>query len=377
MVNAVTTLITTAGVCRTGNSSGYLSFSLHSPTSTTVASINFMDAYGVDKGTVTCNSTVALNSASTGASDKYIITTNITSTSNLDTITEELLFAKITLANSDTIVSTATSGVLLYLYPKSVINNPTDSNYSAEFKRIYSSTEEGDDTYFKFQLDLGTAKVIDTTAINKYTTVDTAISSIKYGKYTLSQGTDYTVEYGSYLDDSKNTVAIATVTVNVSNFEKSSLITSMDQAIPLIVNLNNNEILDDDITVTLISTATIDDIPIAWSITEGSLKETKTSTKTNTDGSTTTVTEEVITYTISLSLFKSTYGVSISDVTWGGTSIFGSATVTNGKATIYLSNAKINKLTTNSTDTQNIVITLSNGFVIKSGCKLTIMNAMN
>jgi hypothetical protein len=53
----------------------------------------------------------------------------------------------------------------------------------------------------------------------------------------------------------------------------------------------------------------------------------------------------------------------------------GSANVTAGKATIYLSNAKINKLTTSSTDTKNIVITLSNGFVINSGCKLTIIKA--
>jgi hypothetical protein len=141
------------------------------------------------------------------------------------------------------------------------------------------------------------------------------------------------------------------------------------------VTLNNNEVLDNDIYVTLISTVTIDNTPIAWSITEGSLKETKSSTKTNTDGTTTVITEEVITYTITLTLFNSTYGVSVSDVTWGGTSIFGSATVAAGKATIYLSNAKINKLTTDSTNTQNIVIKLSNGFVINSGCKLTIMNA--
>jgi hypothetical protein len=127
--------------------------------------------------------------------------------------------------------------------------------------------------------------------------------------------------------------------------------------------------------MTLVSTAIIENIPIAWSITEGSLKETKTSTVTNPDGTTSTVTEEVITYTINLKLFDNAYGVGISDVTWGDTSVMGSANVTAGKATIYLSNAKINKLTTSSTDTKNIVITLSNGFVINSGCKLTIIKA--
>jgi hypothetical protein len=119
----------------------------------------------------------------------------------------------------------------------------------------------------------------------------------------------------------------------------------------------------------------MNNIPIAWSITEGSLKETETSTVTNSDSSTTTVTKEVITYTITLNVFDSSYSVGISDVTWGGTSIFGSATISGGKATIYLSNAKINKLSTTSSDTKNIVITLSNGFTISTGCKLTILNA--
>jgi len=143
----------------------------------------------------------------------------------------------------------------------------------------------------------------------------------------------------------------------------------------MIIELNNKEILADDIYITLVSTATMKNIPISWSISEGSLKETKASTKTNTDGSTTTVTEEVISYIIDLTLFDNSYEVSISDVTWGDLSILGSASVTAGKATIYLSNAKINKLVTNSTDTKNIVITLSNGFVIGNGCKLTIIKS--
>jgi hypothetical protein len=366
--NAATTLITTAGVCQAGKSASHLTFVLYSPTTTTVSSVKFLDAYGIHKGAVSCSSTVAVNSASTSTNDKYIITTKITSTSEIDTFTEELLYANITLANSDTIISTAANGVLLYLYPNTTVNNPVGDDYSEDFERIYLSTEVEDVSSFKFKLDFGTAMVIDTSAINKYTTIPTAISQIKYSGYTLTPGTDYTVEYG---------FATATITVHVNNFEASTIITGMDQAIPLIINLNNNETLDNDIYLTLVSTAKIDKTPIAWSITEGSLKETKTSTITNTDGSTTTITEEVITYTITLTLFDPSYGVSVSNVTWGGTSVFGSAKVIDGKATIYLSNAKINKLSTDSTETHNIEISLSNGFVIKAGCKLTILNAMN
>jgi hypothetical protein len=371
----LTTLITTAGVCKASKTSSHLTFSLYSATSTTVSSINFMDTYGISKGSVTSKSTVAKNPNSNSISDKYIITTTITSTESIDNITEELLFAKLTLANSDVITSSSNAGILLYLYPKTKVNNPTEKDYATSFKRVYLSNSTEDTASFKFRLDFGTVNVIDTTAVGKYTSTPTAISSIKFDDYTLNQGSDYTVVYSTYVNDDNVTIATATVNVNVASFEGSSLIDITDKAAPLEIYLNNNEVLDEDINITLSNTATLKDIPIAWSITEGSLKETKTQVVTNPDNTTTTVTEEVITYILELNIFNSSYSVSIADVTWGGSSIFGSAKISGGKATIYLSNTKINKLTTNSTTTNNVVITLSNGFTIRTGCKLTILNA--
>ena len=265
----------------------------------------------------------------------------------------------------------------MYLYPKTTVNNPTEKDFTKDFKRIYLSNVAEDASSFKFKLDLGTKYVIDTTEVGKYTSTPTMISSINFDNYTLVSGTDYSVAYGSYVDDNNETIATATVTVNVASFEGSSLIDTANTATPLEIILNNNEVLDEEVKITLTNTATLKDIPIAWSITEGSLKETKTTTVTNPDNSTSTVTEEVITYTLELSIFDSSYSVSVSEVTWGGTSIFGSAKVSGGKATIYLSNAKINKLSTDSTTTNNVVITLSNGFTIRTGCKLTILNAIN
>ena len=378
--STLTTLITPAGVCKAAKSNSYLTFSLYSATSTTVSAISFVDAYGITKGSVTCKSTVAKNPSSTGTADKYIITTKITSTESIDSVTKEILYAKLTLANSDVITSTTTAGVLLYLYPQTVVKNPEDDDnneYTNNFKRMYLSNDSGDDQNFKFVLDLGTKYVIDSSAVDKYTTTATAISAMKYDGYTLNSGTDYSVVYGSYVNSDDETIATATVTVNVSNFEGSSLIDITDKAAPMEIFLNNNEVLDEDIYLTLTNTATLNNQPIAWSITEGSLKETKTTTTTNTDGTTSSVIEEVITYTLDLTLCSSSYAVGIADVTWGGTSIFGSAKISGGKATIYLSNAKINKLSTTSTTTNNIVITLSNGFAIKTGCKLTILNSIN
>lgn len=372
----LTTLITTAGVCSTDNSSSYLSFTLYSATSTTVSSIKFLDAYGITKGTVSCKSSVVKNTSSVGTDDKYIITTKITSTGSLDSTTGEFLYAEITMANSDVITSSDTAGIRLYLYPASYINNPDDDDdYTQSFKRIYLSTEARDDSTFKFQLDFGTSYIPDSSTVNSYTGTATAINSLKYDGYTLNNGTDYNIEYGTYVNEDDKTVTKATVTVYVDKFERSSLIDTTDTALPLVITLNNGEILNDDIYISLVSTAIMNNTPIAWSITEGSLDTKKTSTVTNSDGSTTTVTEDVITYTITLTLFDSSYSVGVSDVTWGGTSIFGSATITGGKATIYLSNAKINKLTTTSSDTKNIVIILSNGFTISTGCKLTILDA--
>lgn len=376
--STLTTLITTAGVCKATKTTSYLTFYLYSASSTTVSSLSFVDAYGVNKGTVTCKSTVAKNPDSIQASDKYIITTKITSTESVDSATEQMLYGKITLANTDVLTSTATTGVQLYLYPGTKVHNPElddKKEYTNNFKRVYLSNDTEDKKSFKFCLDLGTQYVIDPTAVNKYSSTATGIKSIIYDGYTLVDGTDYTVEYGSYVNADDKRIATATVTVNVARFENSTLIDTTDIAVPLEIYLNNNELLDEDVFITLVNTATLKDIPIAWSITEKSLKETKTSTTTNSDGTKTEVTEEVITYTLELSLFNSSYGVSVADVTWGGISIFGSAKISNGKATINLSNKKINQLTTESTTTNNIVITLSNGFSIKSGCKLTILNA--
>lgn len=373
---SLTTLVSTAGVCQTSNSASYLTFQLYSPTSTTVSSIKFKNAYGTDKGAVTCKSSVAANPASTGTNDKYIITTKITSTGDIDRVTGEKLYAVITLADTDVITSTDTSGILLYLYPGSRVDNPTDNDaFTSDFKRVYMSNASEDNKNFKFKLDFGSVKIPDRSLLGSFTSENVAISSIAYEGYTLNKDTDYTVEYGSYVNNDDITIATATVTVNAANFEKASAINKTNQAYPLVITLNNGEVLNDDINITLVNTATIDNIPFAVSITQGSLPETTTKTTTNSDGTTTKVTEDVVSYTISLTLFDKNYSVGVSDVTWGGISIFSSANVTNGKATINLSNAKINKLVTASSQTQNIVITLSNGYVIKDGYKLTIIKA--
>lgn len=375
IASELTTLITTAGVCNTNSTDGNLTFTLYSPTKATVSSISFRDQYGNNKGSVTCKSSVSVNSKSTSEFDQYIITTKITSTADLDYVTETKLYADVKLSNQDTVTSTTTTGIMLYIYPKTSVNNTEDKTYTSSFERILYSKEPSDAQSFTFQLDLGMSSVMDSNVIDltKQTLVE--VDSITYDNYQLLKGEDYQVTYSSYKNTEGEVIRTATVTVNVANFEDEEVIKSIGKAQPLRIKLNNGELLDNQVTTKLVETATLVDGPIAWSITEGSLKETTKTTVTNADNTTTVNETEVITFEIPLKIFSDKYAVAISDVTWGGQSIMKSAEIGKGEAIIYLSNPKINKLETSSTTTYSLEITLSNGYTIKNGYKLTIINA--
>lgn len=373
--DSLMTLITTAGICNTGNTAGNLTFTLYSPTETKVAKIELKDTYGLTKGTVDHKSSVSLNGSRTGSTDRYLITTRIISTANVDSYTNETLYAYITMENGDVISSTATTGIHLYLYPKTTAASSDRLDHSMDFRRVYASIEEEDPSTFSFQLNYGTEYVMDAAIVGQCTDDLTTISSIEYSGYTLVQNRDYTVTSRTITGSNGEIKAAAVVTINVSKFEGELKGRKLDQKLPLNITLSSKEKLNDAVYLTLLSTAIVKDIPIAWSISEGSLKATQTKSITDAKGDITTITEDLITYTIELTLFDSAYSVSVSDVTWGDISVMSSATVSAGKATIYLSNAKINQLETDSTDTKNLVITLSNGFVIESGIKLTIINA--
>lgn len=374
--DGLTTIITTAGVCNTSDTGKTYTFTLYSPTRTTVSSIEFKDVYGNNAGSVGIKSTVAANSDTSDSAKKYIITTKINSTEKIDANTEEALYATITLASGEVFESTKSSGVMMYLYPATVLNNPEkDDDYATEFVRLMQSNEKGDKKSFKFQLDFGKGYLYSSSEINKFTAEKVTISSIEYDGYTLTNGDDYKAEYGSYINDEGDTVMKATVTVNVDQFESEADITVRDEKEAFVIKLSNGEVLNKSVAMSLIRTATINEAPIAWSVIAGSLDETKTSSTTDSNGDTTTVTNEVITYKLTLSVFNNSYNIGVSDVTWGGTSILRSAKVSGGVITIELSNAKINKLTTTSSTTNNLVITLSNGYSITSGCKLTILDS--
>jgi virulence-associated protein VapD len=215
---------------------------------------------------------------------------------------------------------------------------------------------------------------MDSSLINTPKEALVAIDTLTFGSYQLVNDSDYQVVYSSYTDADNKTIRTAKVTINVANFESQTPVTASGSAVALKIKLNNGEVLNNQVTVKLVHTATLVDAPIAWSISERSLKETTQTTVKNPDNTTSTVETEVVTFEIELKIFSGTYAVGVSDVTWDGKSILKSAEISNGKAVVYLSNPKINKLETTTTATNNLVITLSNGYTITNGYKLTIIN---
>lgn len=365
--NGLITLSTVSGVCRTDVADSALTFTLYSPTKATVSSVEFINSETDAKvGTVTVKSTAAKNDAAKGDDDRYIITTKITSTENVDSCIDKLMYANITLNNGDSIKSKAGEGVALYIHSPSKVSNPSGKEYQTSFDRIFLSTEEDDETSFKFRVVFG-EKFLYTKNGNVVTSDTTGISSLKYDGYTLTNS-DYSVLYGS-----EDETFYADITVDVSRFEASSSIKVRDEYESLDISLNSGERIKGAVKIKLVSTAELLEKPLAYAITAGSLKETEVIKTTLSDGTVQEITSDVISIALSLQIFDASYGVTVSDVTWNGISVYDSATVSAGKATVYLSNKKLNKLTSASSTTANLVITMSNGFVISQGCKLTVV----
>ena len=371
--------MTVAGICTEENEDGHLQFTLYSPTKTTVSSISFHNEYNqTSLGTVACKSTVAENrDSSAPSSKKYIITTTIISTKGIEGNIDEKLFADITLANGDKIESTNTSGVTMYLYPKTVLNNGSNKDYIAEFDRVFMSKHTEDKKSFQFRLDFGMSETK-----NLSSRVPTEISEITYGGVKLIENTDFAVAYGTDTKDGKS-IRTAVLTIYADKFEEKIPVKYRDTDTSFTVKLNNKEVLDSLVSMKLASTAEIKNAPIAFAFTQGSLKETQTVTVPGTGGSNSnpvTKEEEVNDYSLELQIFDSKYSVGIVDITWGdnGPSVHHSSKTSGGKIDVLLSNKKLNLLQTSTpSTTNNLIIVFDNGFKITTGCKVTVLKKVN
>ncbi|MBP5158969.1 MAG: hypothetical protein ILP10_01570, partial [Lachnospiraceae bacterium] len=350
-------LQTVAGVCNTSNTDGSLEFTMYSPTETTIKSIKFVDYDNLDEiGSVEITSSVAKNNENgVEPEKKYIITTKIRSTANIDSNTRSRMLAYITYESGSTFKSTKEAGLGLYIFPATKVENPGnssektrvsklfDAGYTAEsdhidfstaFRRVYLSnkvygvngytysTEDKRD--FKFIVKLGTVYKQQTGRISGSPDLAgdsgedyTQITKLKYDNVEL--GNDcYSVEYATDRKNDGTDVRLALVTVHCDKVELIRDIDDRNKDTNLVIVLNNGEILSNSVTINFVKTATVDKSPVSWSLTPANLETEKTVTTTSPNGTVTTTTEKVYDYIIEMTLFDPTYSVAISEVTWNG-----------------------------------------------------------
>lgn len=279
-LGAAQTYYMPAGLINTSDYGTNITFTTTCYTSTTVSNIMFCNSNGGEIGSVKFTSTVAANKDSKDTNDKYIITTKITDTSELEAKLDSLyrssqqnyygtkLYAKITLANDsgNPIMSTDDNGVILSLSPRSKAVIPASSSdgtyevynrhYMKDFTRLYMCTRTTssttstniEDDYFKFILAIGEKYEKDRTTGAAGSEV--VISSISYDdSYLYKANSDlsgtlsasnlgdavyrdadlgntiynqiFTVRYQTYTDEYGNTNSKrAFVTVNAKKFEE-------------------------------------------------------------------------------------------------------------------------------------------------------------
>ncbi len=389
----LTWLTTVAGRCNANNPDGYLSFELYSPTESVVSEIRFVDvvSIGTTRDTLKRSSNdftsvVTLNPAPGASEDKkYVITTTIKSTSKLDSFANDSdtrkMVAYITLEDStEAFESNDERGIGLYILPASKVNNPSGSakrgdmisiaqqlgwqnynpdtdqiEYSTSFERIANSENDPDE--FRIKVDIGTRNV-PSDAVGVFTNEPVTVTAIKAEGYTFTEGTGegcgFTVEYADTLNDCNEEARMAVLVVSAGALERS--IGTRNAAVNLSIVLSNGETLTDCASVTFRETASIVGGPYAWTITENSLDES----------------DKRVEKTVSLKIFRSNYNVSLLTAEWDGHNVTSSIDQVGADITVTFSNKFINTIDVDTTKTNNLTFTFSNGFVLETGFSLTI-----
>lgn len=433
----VTVLQTVAGVCEPSNPSGYLQpFTYYSPTETVISKITFVDytSRGTNRGTLTLSggdfkSSVALNADSSDPDRKYIITTTIMDTSDLDKFADSkstrCMVGYITLKDSgDEFKGDDENAIILYIHPATTVNNPSTENacketatllstdypewtgynyaldkvkYTDDIVRIVDSirTYENraefagiwDASTFRIRLDIGTRYVPERNTKGEFTDEKVEVIKIKYDGIEFTPGTPGnpdTAFYVEYADTESDTakgseeIRMAVLTINTEVIEGTAAIDERNNKAPVIIYLSNGEVLKKALTLDLRETATIDDGTQSWSIIAGSLTEVDTTTETSSGGSQVTTTKKHIDRTISLTEYSGIEGVSLVSVTWsdGVTDypVCSNIKHSGHTYTMDMDNAVINRITVpaGSTVAGYLTFTFDNGFKIKTGWKLII-----
>ncbi len=424
ITESFTLLRSIEGMCKGGSNT--LSFSFYSDTKGDISAIRFLTNGGTDMGSATF--TVTINENGPEPSKKYIYNVTLTDLSEI-TCTRTKLYAYIYFANEPTSDPTKASirsndegGIGLYLYPKSVVNNPSTelarsnaatklaaegydswSNYNAHddkigftsaIKRVYMSTRNAealaahlitaellDQTDFRVKVDIGTLYVPELNEGEKeiYTGEKVKVRSIKYDGIEMDGDPYFGVEYYEDEDASGNKYRAAVITFHVDEIEKHSAIDDRDKDTPVYIYLDNGEVITTGLTMNLQRTAVARNT--SFTFTSGSLEAWIITKTTDKEGVVTETKERNVDayYSITLTIpanlgGKNDYEVGVKSVTWNDINIlYSTQNPTDNTIKVILDSDILNRIPGISTSvTYPIRIEFTNGYVITSGIPMTI-----
>lgn len=418
------------GVCNVDNSAGYMTFTLYSPTETVISGLKFVDySSSAERGSVTYKSSVQSNASwqeGDPEESRYIITTVITSTENLDKYASDeatrRMRAYYLLGSVWTESTEEDGGIALFLYPATKQNNPSTTTekedianelgwedyraendkigYTTAIKRIYNSNRiydpEGNVSYsdcdpneFRVKIDFGTIYEPERqltasngevpTIANSGTPVE--VTAIKYDGVKMNAGDTlegtgkpfFKVEYASSTKTVSNKTVetrYAVITLYADAIEKKSLIDARNTDAKVYIYLSNGEILDSVLTMNLRESATLEAGNTGFTMTPSEIEARKSKTVTDSDGKTSTTYEINRDYVIRYSVLDGYSNLLVKDVTFGenGPSVL----LDTSGTSIYLSVEKIQAIELGGTLSNNLVIEFDNGFKIEKGCKLIL-----
>ncbi len=371
------------------------------------------------------------NEENDGNPDKaYIITVTITSTAKIDTYASNennrKLLAGIKLKDSSDEAfksSASKGGIALYIYPMSKINNPKSETlssdkiaianllknagytswngysaandhveYTTSFERIIGSDRvyvpgsgtawsagEFDANTFRIRIDTGTRFEPDRLASGELSTTRIAVDKIRYDGVDFavgeknSAGEEYfTVEYADITGSGSSAEQrMALITIKADAIEKNPAVTTRNELKPVTVYLSNGETIS-DAKMKLVNTVTPKDGAVSINFIEKEIQE-KEVTKVTKDG-VTTVTETDLPdkYSIEFNVFDKNYVVGCIEATWMGHDIISGVSTSGGVMKVTFSNKKLNQIDVASTQTGSVRFVFDNGFVLETGCKITV-----
>ena len=383
------------GTCRKENSEGYITFALYCPANVTITKLKFgtSDSEYKELNPEDFKSVTAENGEHQGDNDKYIITTTIYSTKQIESFltsnssdTEVKLTGVYCIGNTTEYNDFDKSPLKLTLKPASHVIIPDETliekiksnvtaledvdriGFTKAIKRVYMSDRKyGTNGYTADNADKDIFRTVIKVGAKRETPV--SVSSVKYDNVTISLTGEYIKTY-TFEDETNQYIVLE---MDADKIEDLAGITLKDTNAPVYITLDNGEVIS-ELTMNLMSSAKLKDDSTGATFDPNAVKAYKTVTVIEENG-TTIISEEpnrdyYIEYKVNISGYED---LTADSATFNGVSVI--YDVDSAKGRVYLSVERIQEYakTFGMTQTGYVEIGFSNGFRITSGYRLTLL----